>query len=57
MLQVPDVLNLGETCIQFSNLIEQYCLLERRELICFHSKKNFNETVLGIGINVETYPG
>ena len=57
MLNFYDILTLKETCLNFNQLIEKYCLLERRELVCFHSKKTFNEAILGIGITVTPFPG
>lgn len=53
-----DVMALSNSCDFFGRFILRNQLLEKRQLMCFHSKLDFNdkETILGVGINVQSHP-
>ena len=37
---------------QFSRVVKNYFLLQKREIQCFHTKFSFKEAVLGVGVSV-----
>lgn len=45
-----DLLNLLKTCRRIFAVISTFSILERRDLVCYHSKVNWTEDVLGVGI-------
>lgn len=47
--------SLWRSCKKFQELVEQNAEINKRELMCFHSKKTYLETQLGIGINIIYY--
>ena len=48
-----EIYSLSRTCKVFNKLIQSKHIMYQKELVCFHSKKHFTETNLGIGINRE----
>ena len=52
LLSYVDLVHLAKTCKQFRHVINQYFLLEKRDLVCFHSKLTADATILGICVNI-----
>src|SRR5689334_6786206 len=50
-LDQQSILLASNVCKQFKAVIRKHFLLERRELICFHSKVSFREAVLGVAVH------
>lgn len=43
-------------CQYFHSLISSSYIFERKETICFHSKRTWEEDVLGVGITIDRHP-
>jgi hypothetical protein len=56
-LDQPSLLHAIQVCTQFKRAAKRYFLAERREIVCFHSKMGYNQTILGIGIEVKSANG
>ncbi len=53
--RIEDVSALMRTCKQMRNVIDEFNVWTRRELLCFFSRRNMTEEVLGIGLYVERH--
>jgi ubiquitin-protein ligase len=53
-----EIRRMGHVCSEWSTVTQQYSyIIERRNLLqCFHTKLNYIEDVLGIGVSLEFYP-
>jgi hypothetical protein len=47
-----DLAALQRTCKRFGIIVSKYNLWNRRELVCFFTKKTFLEETLGVGIHL-----
>lgn len=52
-LTVQELYILQKVCKRFRKIITDNRLIERVELTCFHSKLNYNETLLGYGVDIQ----
>ncbi len=55
--QRRDVETLSKVCKYFQVLLEESAVRERREMICFYTKRTYETDILGVGIKLEYYPG
>jgi hypothetical protein len=53
LLDHISLLKARNACTQFRRIARKYFLVERKELICFHSKLYYWEDILGIAINID----
>jgi len=51
-----DIERLSKVCILWRRLVLNTYIIEKRETICFHSKKTWEDDVLGVGITLEMHP-
>jgi hypothetical protein len=49
-LDIKSLINAGQASFLLRRVKNRYFLAEKRELICFHSKVDFHEDILGVGI-------
>jgi len=49
------IFNLSKTCVFFKKFIVRHQIIEKRELTCFHTKKNFNDTNIFFPVFNEVY--
>mmetsp|Transcript_54354 Transcript_54354/g.80617 ORF Transcript_54354/g.80617 Transcript_54354/m.80617 type:complete len:727 (-) Transcript_54354:88-2268(-) len=57
-LEFKDILRSRDVCCHWRSVVMTYNLLERSQVMCFHSKSTLDEKncVLGVGMKVEYYP-
>eukprot|EP01090_Pellita_catalonica_P001542 TRINITY_DN11301_c0_g1_i2.p1 TRINITY_DN11301_c0_g1~~TRINITY_DN11301_c0_g1_i2.p1 ORF type:complete len:1221 (-),score=297.78 TRINITY_DN11301_c0_g1_i2:66-3446(-) len=51
-----ELISAAKLCEEFENLALDSSYWARSELLCYHTRMNFYEDVLGIGINIHYYP-
>jgi hypothetical protein len=51
-----DLARLAKACKMLKHALQDSFILERRESLCFHSKRSYQDDVLGVGICLDYHP-
>eukprot|EP01083_Nonionella_stella_P039796 108250_1 len=54
-LSAPNLLRAARAHPHWANIIRAHCMLERLEMVCFHTRKSAHEAVLGCGLQAEYF--